>query len=173
MKEVPWLEKARYLVGLKEIKGSQHEPKILALAVSNHTEWVHDDETAWCATFVGGILEQCGVRGTRSLAARSYLHWGIDCTEADRRLIPLGAIAVFSRDPNPTQGHVGFAVGHTDAGDLMVLGGNQSDSVSIAPIAGHRLLATRWPLEMRPDIRFSSMLLPLMERTGALSTNEA
>lgn len=172
MIEVPWLVKARDLIGLKEIKGPENEPKILALAEANHTGWVHDDETAWCAIFTGGNLELSGVRGTRSLAARSYQHWGVDCTESDRSKIPLGAIVVFRRDPNPMQGHVGFAVGYIIAGDIVVLGGNQHDSVSIAPIAGQRLLCAKWPIEFRQDARFSTMLLPRTDNTGALSTNE-
>ena len=41
-------------------------------------------------------------------------------------------------------GHVGFVVGEDKVGNLMILGGNQSDSVSITPISKSRLLCCVW-----------------------------
>jgi hypothetical protein len=41
-------------------------------------------------------------------------------------------------------GHVGFYVGE-DAGAYRILGGNQSDSVSLAWIRKDRLVDARWP----------------------------
>jgi hypothetical protein len=43
-----------------------------------------------------------------------------------------------------SSGHVGFAIGEDDA-NFFVLGGNQSDAVTIARIAKSRLLGARWP----------------------------
>jgi uncharacterized protein (TIGR02594 family) len=170
--EVPWLVEARHWIGLREIKGPQHEPEILRLRADAGTG-IQNDEEAWCSDFVGGCMKRALIVPTKSPAARSWLHWGIDCTEANRSLIPLGSIGVFSRPPDPWKGHVGFLVGYTEAGDFMVLGGNQSDSVNIARIAGHRLLSARWPIEFRGDLRFARMRLPLLSKSGALSTNEA
>ncbi len=59
-----------------------------------------------------------------------------------------GAVLVFWRgNPNGWQGHVGFYVGE-DATHYHVLGGNQSDMVSITKIAKNRLRADgiRWPI---------------------------
>ena len=36
-----------------------------------------DDESPWCAAFVGAVLAECGLAGTGSLTARSYLKWGV------------------------------------------------------------------------------------------------
>ena len=55
-----------------------------------------------------------------------------------------GAVLVFSRGSG---GHVGFAMGQDDT-HLYVLGGNQSDAVTIARIAKSRLLGARWPATM-------------------------
>ena len=46
-------------------------------------------------------------------------------------------------------GHVAFAVGQDDA-HFYVLGGNQSDAVTIARIAKSRLFGARWPTTYQP-----------------------
>jgi hypothetical protein len=52
-----------------------------------------------------------------------------------------GAVLVFA---SATGGHVGFAMGQDDT-HFYVLGGNQSDVVTIARIVKSRLLGARWP----------------------------
>jgi hypothetical protein len=73
---------------------------------------------------------------------------------------------VFSRG---SAGHVGFAVGQ-DARALHVLGGNQSDAVTIARIDKSRLLGARWPATFSRPV---TTRLPDMTPGGTLSTNEA
>lgn len=76
-----------------------------------------------------------------------------------------GAVGVFMR---PGGGHVGFLVGQ-DSGAYMVLGGNQSDSVSRAWIDKKRCVAIRWPSTF-PNPRAE---LPVLGRNGQpLSQNE-
>jgi uncharacterized protein (TIGR02594 family) len=53
----------------------------------------------------------------------------------------LGAILVFVREGG---GHVGFYAGE-DEKNYFVLGGNQKNSVSIAPVAKKQCIAVRWP----------------------------
>lgn len=171
MKEVPWLAIARESIGVKEIKGPQHAPEILAMwryAKLGYT----DDETAWCCALVGASLERCYVNSSRKPNARSYQFWGDDVKANGALQIPLGAIVVYERPPNAWQGHVGFAVGRTEAGDIMTLGGNQSDAVNIKPFSYRRLIAARWPSEFAGDLRLLHYI-PLMQSNGALSTNEA
>lgn len=170
--EVPWLLEARKLDGLKEIPGPQHNPEILALADDSGLGWINDDETAWCATFVGGTLKRAKCKPSGSAAARSYLHWGIDVLDKDLRRIPLGAIVVFSRPPDEWKGHVGYAVGRTERGDIVTLSGNQKNMVRVDPIAGWRLIGARWPIEYRDDLRMLTPL-PLISTNDALSANEA
>lgn len=171
MNEVPWLVFARDLLGVKEISGDKHEPKILAMWKDSHLPYMTDEEP-WCAAYVGACLERSYVNSTRRANARSYQRWGNDVKANGVAEIPLGAIVVFDRPPNEWQGHVGFAVGRTEDGDILTLGGNQRNSVSIDPIRQRRLIAARWPSEFSGDLRLVHYI-PLMKSTGALSTNEA
>jgi uncharacterized protein (TIGR02594 family) len=95
--------------------------------------------TAWCAAFVNATLQQTGIQGTESNMARSFMDWGQPVTQPQE-----GDLAVFSRgDPNGPYGHVGFFKGYDAQGNIMVLGGNQGDAVSILPYSPDRLLGFR------------------------------
>lgn len=173
MNEPAWLTIARDLIGLREIKGAQHEPEILRLWRDAGLPFT-DDETAWCAGFVGGVLKRAGIKPSGSAAARSYSRWGIDVFE-DRALvrIPLGSVLVFSRPPSETSGHVGFATGFTKDGRVMCLGGNQKDSVNIAPFEAERIVAARYPIECLDDLRIQYQTLALVTTNLNSSQNEA
>lgn len=138
----PWVAEGMKLKGLKEIVGSRHEAQILKFfAEAGHPE-IHDDETAWCAAFVNAMLRRAGYKGTQKLNARSFMSWGVSVPVDKPRY---GAIAVFWRgDPNGWSGHVGFYVGETKT-HIKVLGGNQSNSVSISLVSKKQLLGLRWP----------------------------
>jgi uncharacterized protein (TIGR02594 family) len=138
--EPVWLKNARQLLGLKEIVGSRHEPKVLEFfAEAGHPE-IHNDETAWCAAFANAMLRRAGYAGTGSLAARSFLTWG----EKLAKPRP-GCVAVFKRGNSSWEGHVAFFI--REVGDRVeILGGNQSNSVSITTMPKSALLGYRWPL---------------------------
>jgi uncharacterized protein (TIGR02594 family) len=138
-------DRAKRLVGLREIKGTRHEPDVVQFFADVGHDWVKDDETAWCAAFVGAMLERSGLSSTRKLNAKSYLEWGEDVPIDEAQE---GDICVFWRgSPDAATGHVAFYVSHGSS-QVMVLGGNQSDSVSIAPYDRRRLLSVRrWPEE--------------------------
>lgn len=160
-----WLDKARLYVGLEETKGHFHHPKILTWWEKIKTPF-RDDETPWCAAFVGGVLEECKIRSSRSAAARSYLKYGIPL---DRPAV--GAIVIFWRGKRSGwSGHVGFVVGVDEKGNLMVLGGNQGDQVSIRPFSRSRVLGYRWPSVRPHDWRYD---LPILNSDGKLSAKEA
>lgn len=139
MTEPLWLTNARELVGLTEIVGSRNEPKIVEFfKEAGHPE-VKDDDTAWCAAFIGAMLCRAGWASSGALNARSYEHYG---TKLDKP-VP-GCITVFQRGNSGWEGHVAFFL--RDLGDrIEVLGGNQSNSVSIAREPKSALLAYRWP----------------------------
>lgn len=137
MTEPRWLIEARKHLGEKEIAGRKHNPQILQWWTLIRAGFT-DDETPWCAAFVGGILESVGIKSSRSAAARSYLNWG-----AKLRKPELGCIVVFSRGTN--NGHVAFYVGKDSKGNLLVLGGNQGNAVTIAAYPESRVLGYRWP----------------------------
>lgn len=172
MTDPMWLDMARDQVGLREIAGPMHEPKVLQLWRDAKMPPVHDDETAWCAAFVGAMLERSMITGTRKPNARSYSGWGIDVMGLGVEDIPPGAVCVFSRPPSEWQGHVAFAVGITPTGSLVCLGGNQSNSVSIAPFRIERLIAARWPTEERDNIAMLRRL-PTVRSDGKPSEEES
>ncbi len=139
MDDARWLEQAWREFGEAECAGAASNPRIIAMFRDAGHKDVTRDEIAWCAAFVGACLERAELRSTRSLLARSYLKWG-DALSKPR----IGAIAVFSRGSDPSLGHVGFWLGETDDA-IVVLGGNQSNAVSVARYPKSRLLAVRWP----------------------------
>jgi uncharacterized protein (TIGR02594 family) len=135
-----WLKLARAELGVKEVVGPQHNPTVIGYFRDAGFPEIDTDETAWCAGFANAMLERSGAPGSKSLAARSFLTWGKPITKP----YP-GCIAVFSRgDPRSWEGHVGFFVSE-DGDKINVLGGNQSNQVSIAAQARGRLLGYRAP----------------------------
>ena len=169
--EPVWLKVARSYLGLREYRGNRHNSKILEWWTKIRMPFT-DDETPWCAGYVGGVLEECGIRSTRSAGARSYLwqNWG-------RRLKgpAVGAVVVFWRGKKSgSKGHVGFVVGRDRRGNLMVLGGNQGNAVTIKPFDTGRVLSYHWPAGHRVHERHVGFAaLPVVNSNGKLSTNEA
>jgi len=141
MRQPPWLVHAWAELGQREIAGPRSNPRIVDYIRRSGHPSLADDSTAWCAAFVGACLERAGISGTGSLMARSYLDWGLATVEPEP-----GTIAVLSRGPDPRFGHVGFVVGLTEA-NVILLGGNQSDAVTVEAFPLGRLLALRRPSE--------------------------
>lgn len=138
--EPKWMELARAELGVSEVSGSGHNKRIVDyFADAGHPE-VKNDETAWCAGFCGAILKRAGMPNSGSLAARSYLKYGTPVETPQ-----VGDIVVFSRGNSTWEGHVGFFVGETDT-SVKVLGGNQSNKVSVANYSKSRLLGYRRPV---------------------------
>lgn len=139
MQAMPWMDFAWAELAVRERPGVETNPRITRyFKDSGHAE-ITDDETAWCAAFVGAMLERAKIASTRSLMARSYLSWG----EAIPDPVP-GAIAVLSRGGDPSLGHVGFVVAAT--GDrIILLGGNQSNAVSVEAYDRDRVVGVRLP----------------------------
>lgn len=162
-----WIDTAKKYLGTSEIKGAKHNPKILQWWAAIRAPFT-DDETPWCAAFVGGVLEEAGYKSTRSAAARSYQNWG--------KKLPIpcyGAIVVFWRgSPTSATGHVGFVIGRDKAGNIMVLGGNQGDKVTIAAFPRSRVVGYRWPVESPVPSYVGTNNLPILTSNG-LSVNEA
>ena len=158
-----WLRRARQEIGVSEIAGRQHSKRVLSywqLAKLYFT----DDETPWCAGFVGAMLEDCGIKSTRSGMARSYEKWGQPCGA-----IP-GAIVVFWRgSKNGGSGHVGFVTGKDQYGNVMGLGGNQGDAVNVKPFETSRVVGYRWP----SGFDLSGDALATVTTDGKTSQNEA
>ena len=106
-------------IGVKEIVGPQNNPKVVWYFHRIGMSSVNDDETAWCAAFVGACLEESGLRSTRSAWAKDYLHWGVHLDEP----VP-GCVVVYDRGKG--YGHVNFFV-RRSGNRILGLGGNQGN----------------------------------------------
>ncbi|WP_039055450.1 TIGR02594 family protein [Enterobacter sp. Bisph1] len=157
--EPKWLNEARKYLNEKEIKGPVHNPNIVQFWRDIKRSGIKDDETPWCAAFVGAMLERTGIRSTRFESARSYTHWGKQIAEP-----AYGCIVVLSRNGG---GHVGFAIGETPDGDLVLLGGNQSDAVNYRAFSRARVIAYCWPENENIDTR----PLPIINITRSTREN--
>ena len=124
-------------LGLKEIPGKGHHPRIVSMFAKSGNPQVVDDETAWCSASIGAWLAESGSKGTGSLAARSYLQWGTPTDQPKR-----GDIAVFKRGKSSWQGHVAIYLGR-DKGRVTVIGGNQANAVTVASYPESDLLGYR------------------------------
>jgi uncharacterized protein (TIGR02594 family) len=121
-----------------------------------------DDDVPWCGLFAAIVVHRAGKVGVESpLWARNWAKFGKAVEEA-----ALGDVLVFQREGG---GHVGFYIAE-DATAYHVLGGNQSNRVSITRIAKDRCVARRRPLYR---IRPASARPYRVAATGALSRNEA
>jgi len=137
----PWIGKSEEHLGVHELVGPGSNPVILAWRESLKP-WARayftDDDIAWCALAVNGILHEVGIAGPGTLAAKDFAGWGQDAREH----LGLGCVLVFTRPGGG--GHVGFYIGERpDA--FLVRGGNQGNKFCDTWIARARLIAVRWP----------------------------
>lgn len=121
----------------------------------------------WCGDFVETCIAlalQNEALPVNPYLARNWRKFG-KATESG-----FGTVLVFWRThkTKSTNGHVCFYVGEDDL-YYYVLGGNQSNSVSIAKLDKERLLEARAPLTF-PDFKAQKVL---MTASGPVSTNEA
>ena len=127
---------AESVLGLNEDK----QKDVLSSFLSAGGVEIDPSQTAWCAAFVNATLTKTGLDGTGALNARSFLDWGTEITSPQ-----LGDVVVLSRGDNPAQGHVGFFKGFDADGNILILGGNQGDSVNVQSFNKDRLLGYRRP----------------------------
>lgn len=133
--------------GLKEIPGKSDNPQVLAMLRLDDS-WPQNDEVPWCSAFVNYVAWLLRAPRSKSLLARSWLQVGrpVPLTEAR-----IGwDVVIFSRgsEPQPgpdviqAPGHVGLFAG-LEGDDVLVLGGNQGNTVSIERRPRSRVLGVR------------------------------
>lgn len=116
-----WLNVALAELGVAEIPGKKSRPRIVEYYAAAGSD-VTDDAVAWCSAFMNWVFAQCGIRGTKNLAARSWVTWGKPTKPEP------GAVVIFPRGQG-WQGHV--AMVEKVVGDsIVIIGGNQSNRVS-------------------------------------------
>ena len=143
-------------VGVQEWPGARHNPAIIEMFADSGHSWVTDDETPWCAAFVGSVLASVGVEGTSKLNARSYMTWGHRVAVEDAQ--PGDVVVFWRKAPTGPYGHVGFFSHWADNGDPVVLGGNQGNKVGLDPYPRPRLIAVRRATQPRTSPRQSRIV---------------
>jgi len=167
MNKPRWILEAERLLGIKEVPGIKANEEIIALFRDSGHEDVTSDETAWCAAAVGGTLARAGFKNTGSLAARSYEKYGKALSKPEKY-----CIGVMKRGDSSWQGHVGYVL-DWDKTTVTMLGGNQSDGMTVAKFPRNKFLAFRWPVELEKtdkEIVSESRHLSLGQRVRMFTT---
>lgn len=160
------LLEALKLYGIRETPGAGNTAEIMGWAREVNVEDVYTgDMIPWCGLFEAVVMVRAGWADhvpKTPLWARSWAKVGQAAEKAS-----LSDILVFKRGSG---GHVGFYVGE-DSHAYHVLGGNQSDAVTITRIAKNRVIGVRrpiWRIAQPANVR------PIyLASNGKLSTNEA
>lgn len=157
---------AQRFVGMKEVPGVVDNPQIIAM-LRLDASWPEHDEVAWCSSLPNYVNHLLRLPRSKSLRARSWLQVGIpvelDMAEVGFDVVILsrgggtqpgpevieapghvGYFAGWGSDPGYDRRHVIGDVGAEVPGDtILVLGGNQGGSVSIASYGANRILGVR------------------------------
>ena len=162
--ELKHISIARSYLGLTELGSTNKHPTIDVWAKSLSGKWLIGQ--TWCGTFMAQVFKEAGLSTKVPKEFFRAKAWEAAGTKLDKPAY--GCVVIFTRDGG---GHVGFVVGKTKSGMLKVLGGNQSNAVTIQDFDPKRVTSYRWvssgsvPLEHRYD-------LPVLP-AGKISTNEA
>ncbi|UEM08596.1 TIGR02594 family protein [Bradyrhizobium barranii subsp. barranii] len=168
-----WLEAGIKLIGTKEGGGAKDNPTIIQWAKDEGgdiaAEYTHDS-IPWCALFANHCLTKVGLKGTGTLWALDFAgHW----PSVELAGPTVGAFAPMKRTGG---GHIMQIVGRDQHGNIMGLGGNQSDAVNIEPFAVSRLNKGFWwpgSVPVPPASQIGIGHLPFVQSNGKVSVNEA
>ena len=151
----PWMRVARSQLGIAQYSEG-HNPEVLKFHATGWTVFNRlstVDTVDWCNHFVDWCLEQSGLNSMGSIKAASQQWQG-------RKTEPrYGAIVMISPDPggdefnnNPLTAlsgisHVAFYAGDDpdNSENFMMLGGNQSNRVTLTSRPKSRIVDLRWP----------------------------
>ena len=162
--EPEWLTEARSLVGTKEVRGKGNNPIIMDWA-EELDQWYPGDDVPWCGLFVAHCMSVGAPdepQNFNRLGARAWDAFGEECDPC------VGAIIRFWRTHKTRSGngHVAFVIGQ-HKNDFIIIGGNQSDNVTIAKKSKSMMLGCCGPKG------WTGAPLPTMSVNVARSKNEA
>lgn len=166
-----WIEAGLALINVHEAPGAADNPEIIDWAKEEGgdiaKEYKHDS-VPWCALFANHCLTKAGLPGTETLWALDFAgHW------PSVKLIgpAVGAFAPMKRSGG---GHIIQVVGKDSRGNIMGLGGNQSDAVNIMAFPMSRLnQGFWWPKSVPIPKKIGLASLPVVTTRGKLSTKES
>ena len=158
------LIEALKLVGTKEMPGTKDNPEIIEWAQETGLNKVYSaDSIPWCGLFMAVVAKRSGKTVPKDpLWALNWRNFGVVASPG-----MLGDVLVFKRESG---GHVALYVGE-DKDCYHILGGNQSDAVTITRILKARCVGIRRPvysIAQPPNVRRI-----YLSASGDVSTNEA
>lgn len=160
--DLPWMAEASRMKGLHEARDTAR----LRAWFDKSVSWIDPREVPWCGAFVASVMRSYDpyiALPDNPLGARNWGSFGKGCAPV------FGSILTFWRGSRSGwQGHVGFCWGE-DSTAFHVLGGNQSNAVTVTRVSKSRLLESRWPSGV--EVTGSRVLLSASGQP--LSTNEA
>jgi uncharacterized protein (TIGR02594 family) len=122
------LDIAQKYLGQSEKWGDNDGPFIQKCWQSLAKSWAWLRGQPWCGGFVGYVLKECGLPVIKDYyRAKAWLNYGNPLAAPE-----WGCIAVLSRVGG---GHVAFVYGMTDEGEVILLGGNQGNKVSLMTVS--------------------------------------
>jgi uncharacterized protein (TIGR02594 family) len=136
----PFEQAQRFVGEIRELPGEEQHPFI---------QWCHmlcggdpntPDEVPWCSSFANAIAWMLRLPRSKSKMARSWLAIGEVVPDLESAVVGYDVI-ILTRGIAPA-GHVGFFAGMT-AASVSVLGGNQSNGVSIQMFPADQVLGIR------------------------------
>jgi uncharacterized protein (TIGR02594 family) len=166
-----WLEAGIALIGTKEKPGAGDNQAIIDWAHEEGgdiaKEYTHDS-IPWCALFANHCLTKVGLPGTETL-------WALDFAGNWPAVKLIGpAVGAFAPMVRSGGGHIIQIVGKDARGNIMGLGGNQSDQVSIVAFPVSRLnKGFWWPKSVPIPKKVGLSQLPIVSSSGKLSTKES
>lgn len=167
-----WLRLAYSHLGLREIRGRHHNAEILGWWERLSLPF-KDDETPWCAGFVNAMVQASHLPVVRKNRAAA-LGWRWNGYGTRLNGPALGAIMSMERPGKPGSGHMTFVAGRDRRGNIMGLGGNQGNMVSINPYhPTARNAQYHFPEGAPPPSEIGLNALPILQSGGAKLANEA
>ncbi|AGH31953.1 baseplate hub subunit and tail lysozyme [Vibrio phage PWH3a-P1] len=158
-KTLPWIQEAYKDLGVHEVKDEDKVHQMWKDCKLSGLAKFSASKIPWCSGAACAWMERAGIKSPRTDGAKNWLGWGVELEEP-----AYGSVAVFTRQGGA---HVGFVVGEDYNGNLLIVGGNQSNEVNVKSFAKSRVSGYRFPTGYTPNY-----VLPVGDATE-LSNNEA
>ena len=154
--DAPWVKFAKASIGQSETLGPNDSPWIRKVLASLAGSWLLGQP--WCGAACARWMKDAGKGIPKHwYRAKGWLDWGTPL----KAPVP-GCVCVLEREGG---GHVFLVLGKTAKGDLVGIGGNQGNKVSIAAFPVSRVVGYRWPV----GDPITTDPLPILTATGSAS----
>ncbi|WP_299261484.1 TIGR02594 family protein [uncultured Aquimarina sp.] len=136
-KRAPWMEiairEAKKARGIVEgIEPMYTMAKNYLRFVGNPFEPTSSRNGPWCAAFMNWCMEESGYNYALSASSLAPIHENFDKNFKQIKVPVYGCIVVYA-NISQWRGHTGFLFGMATNGDYILLGGNQDNSIKLAP----------------------------------------